>query len=359
MAQHHSEGMSRWTSFNECPRYTGKQSTSYAAEFGTRSHAALEALVKGEPVPPCSPEELEAATWAADYIREFVGDSAEVHSETLVTIGEGHGVLSGIFGTCDIWFVLDGQLYVCDFKSIGFTGKDHTPQLMGYAIGIADGIELKTRTVVGMILHGGSRYVSRTEFDLDEAERECAELISRHRTATDLDASPCSCCQYCGHYPCAKVTAELATVEKRWAVKSLAEMMNLAKMAESFAKAVTADVRRVLEAGGTVFDPETGTRYELADRAGAAPLVDVEGLAMLMTGQVGMEREAFLSMISVSKTALVDEILKANAAAVARDPKKFTLLGKRDAAAMIAPFFGEPRKLKVIKRTDIHNKKGK
>ena len=80
---------------------------------------------------------------------------------------------------------------------------------------------------------------------------------------------------------------------------------------------------------------------------------------MLMTGQVGMEREAFLSMISVSKTALVDEILKANAAAVARDPKKFTLLGKRDAAAMIAPFFGEPRKLKVLKRTDIHNKKGK
>ena len=210
-----------------------------------------------------------------------------------------------------------------------------------------------------MILHGGSRYVSRTEFDLDDAERECAALISRHRTATDLDASPCSCCQYCGHYPCAKVTAELATVEKRWAVKSLAEMMNLAKMAESFAKAVTADVRRVLEAGGTVFDPETGTRYELADRSGAAPLVDVEGLAMLMTGQVGMEREAFLSMISVSKTALVDEILKANAAAVASDPKKFKLLGKRDAAAMIAPFFGEPRKLKVIKRTDINNKKGK
>ena len=34
MAQHHAEGMSRWTSFNECPRYTGKQSTSDAAEFG-------------------------------------------------------------------------------------------------------------------------------------------------------------------------------------------------------------------------------------------------------------------------------------------------------------------------------------
>ena len=354
MADHHKEGMSRWTSFAECPYFAGKtgRDDTAASNFGTRAHAALEARIKGVALPAVTSDEREVAEWAEAWLRDYAGEHTDIHSETRVVIRDEGKACDGIFGTCDVWFVLDGQLHVADFKSIGFSDRDHSPQLKGYAYALATDPKVKfdrTKPVHGMILHGGSHYVSHYEFTAEEAVQDGNAIIETHRAACEDQARTCWSCQFCAHYPCTAVSTQLATIEKRWATKSLFEAMALAKICEQYAKSVTETVKRVLEDGGTVIDPATGARWEMVPRKGAAPLRDIDGLANVMIGRMGIDRDRFLSMIRVSKTALIDAILE-------QAVKDGSPLTKREAGLMIDPYFGEAIETKILKFNS--NKKG-
>lgn len=113
-----------------------ERATSEAAEEGTKAHAVLEAMLKGEPYECDDLEMLGHVQYVVDYVKGLGGT---VESEVRIDYWDMTGVekINGevdSFGTCDI-IVEDGDtVHIIDFKyGLGKVSAQQNTQLFLYA----------------------------------------------------------------------------------------------------------------------------------------------------------------------------------------------------------------------------------
>lgn len=273
--RHHKMGMSKWSPWAVCPCYDSV-SHSAAAVLGSKKHEQLHSLLTGGGVELDALDAHDRAVrWAADEI--FKDAPLPISEETVEIKGVDH-MLDGIYGTCDAYYiqhlVVDALpevvkvLHVYDFKALSNapgSGKDHWPQLMGYAIAIASGMEggadMGMKCVLHL-LHGGTFYHETKEATIKECVEICSDIVMRRKYASDDYATASPWCRTCGHAgECNAVRGTMAMTQtangidsmplaKRLAFLSLVE--GLVKEAKERAKGELA-----LAAGQTVDDGET------------------------------------------------------------------------------------------------------
>lgn len=114
------------------------ETTNEAAEYGTKAHAVVEAMLKGLPY-ECDDEEMLKDCMAfVDYVRNIEG---ELHSEvkldySWVTCVDKINGEEDSFGTSDVVIVSDGRLHIVDFKyGLGKVDVQNNSQLTLYALG--------------------------------------------------------------------------------------------------------------------------------------------------------------------------------------------------------------------------------
>ena len=343
-----------------CPCYDGEAS-SEDANAGTRSHKVLSNLLTGggEEMPGTTEDERARARWAALTIRSLrdaTAPGAEIHSETFVEYDWRN------YGTVDAWWTDgDGEIFVCDYKTYADANgeKDYAPQGMAYAVLLAS-----NPGMVGNATHatfwavcGGTRETRRDRFTIVEAEgvvvkvmrksiavRQDVGLFENLREAMAKCARPSAWCDHCAHRgECPAVGKTVALVQTGGILtRPLAVRMAACTVLESFVRSVKAEVKAVLDAGGRVFDPESGVEYGYGERAANSTCKDIFALSRALA-QRGMTARDFEEVVSVSKSKLTAKLAEVDERAGCESTPK-------ERGAFIRPFFESKGTVKSLKR---------
>lgn len=287
--KHHARSMSQWSAILECPCYESKGGSANATK-GTEVHAKLEAwlnyLKEHNRLPEVDRGDLDMYEYGAWRCAEMIAyrcpDPSLLHVEEWVKINDEHG----IYGKPDCyWFGCDGTLFVFDFKTFFNVGRDHTPQLAGYAVAIlgerkGEDDNMRVRLIVG---YGDSKEVDEQGVSLCE----CRHIYDRAMTAFDKrdndtgTPKQCAYCEFCKHASTcgafrqiAEAVTEredLANAPTNWAtlpVDRKAQLGVLAETVSKWADLIREKIKEDLQNGGSVEDEAHGIKYGLQERSG-------------------------------------------------------------------------------------------
>ena len=349
-----------------CPCYDGEASGE-DANAGTRSHKVLSNLLTGggAEMIGTTDDERARARWAALTIRSLrdaTAPGAEIHSETFVEYGGRNHNFIGLYGTVDAWWTDgDGEIYVCDYKTYADANgeKDYSPQGMSYAVLLASnpGMVGNATSATFWTVCGGTRETRRDRFTIVEAEgvvsrvlrksvavRPAVGLFDSLREAMMVCARPSAWCDHCAHRgECPAIGKTVALVQTGGILtRPLAVRMAACTVLESFVRSVKAEVKAVLDAGGRVFDPESGVEYGYGERAANSTCKDIFALSRALA-QRGMTARDFDEVVSVSKSKLTAKLAEVDERAGCESTPK-------ERGAFIRPFFESKGTVKTLKR---------
>jgi hypothetical protein len=96
-----------------------------AGDRGTAIHAALEAFVRGKPIPTMNDDERACANAATRFLKARA--SRILGSELTV-----YNLTHGYAGTFDLWDIHDGASWILDYKSSSSVYAEHAVQQVAY-----------------------------------------------------------------------------------------------------------------------------------------------------------------------------------------------------------------------------------
>ena len=353
-----------------CPCYDGEASGE-DANAGTRSHKVLSNLLTGggaEMLGTTEDERARArgAALTIRSLRDATAPGAEIHSETFVEYGGRNHNFIGLYGTVDAWWTDgDGEIYVCDYKTYANANgeKDYSPQGMAYAVLLASnpGMVGNATSATFWTVCGGTRETRRDRFTIVEAEgvvskvlrksvavRPATGLFDSLREAMRVCARPSAWCDHCAHRgKCPAIDKTVALVQTGGILsRPLAVRMKACEILEKFMSSVKAEVKATLDAGGRVFDPESGIEYVYGERAAKSTCKDIFALTRALA-QRGVTPRDFEEVVSVSKTRLAAKLAEVDERAGCESTPD-----ERD--AFIRPFFGSKGTVKFLKLIKSH-----
>lgn len=293
---HHPFGMSTWSPRFKCPCWDGKQGESKNAQTGTECHALFaETLSK------------YLATGNAGFISKRLDEDGldylekgalmaclRVIAKYLAGVNGAKAYVEkpvetffGIWGRADLIITAPGKLTVVDFKTFYNPGRDHFPQLAGYAIGALCTLGLGEEfagTITLATVYGDNpdkdveREVSHEE--LSEFDSRAVE-ITEDRHAGDAKPVQCNWCELCAHAPACPalrkvavavtVKEHLRSIPENWASltpEKKAQSLVLAEVVTKWADAVKAVAKESALNGEVIADEANGIHYALVNRAG-------------------------------------------------------------------------------------------
>jgi len=126
-----------------------KDTSSPAAEEGTRAHELAEKMLAGKKGKADSDEMLAYVQQYVDYVREIAGDN-KVYIEQRVDLTE---YVPNGYGTADVITITGDTLHVIDLKyGLSRVFPKDNPQLYLYALGAYTGLKKKKRKAVKAVL---------------------------------------------------------------------------------------------------------------------------------------------------------------------------------------------------------------
>ena len=341
------------------------------ADSGTRSHAALAALLTGAEIPDgVTDDERARAEWGAKtiaIIRDDTAPGAEIHSETRAECYRcpplfsfaAFAALVDRFGTVDAWWTCGNDLFIADYKTYANADgeKSYLPQGKMYAALLATNMEPAPTRATFYTVAAGSRGVVADSFPIAEAADEVAEIIRRVEVVRGLFKSgeearakcarPSSWCNTCAHAkdcPALSVAVAEYSGEVAAAPRSLAFQMALIPAVESRIKAIKAEVKERLTKGERVFDEGTGAEYGLAEKRAPAKLADLRGLVEALT-IYGVKPDDIAAAVSITQSAIKSLMTQADEAAGRKVKAK-------DRDAVYLPYFTPGATVQYVKRID-------
>jgi hypothetical protein len=335
--QHHPYGFSRWPALMACAHYQSSGGTSPEATRGTIAHAALAVMIKAreeipfadERLPVLSGREYDSVAWAFRWVRDASkGFAAEVLSEFRVELKSGP--CKGVFGTLDV-AIFDGvfgDLVVADFKLFGDGGKDHAPQLSGYAAAVCDTIGFCRMEPKMFVLDGEKR--EAVEVWLNVADDLCVEIADRidRRNEYRRNASPW--CKYCKHSASCpeqmKVVAAATAITPINATRDqliarpelAARKLAIVEQVEMWCEAARKECREIADVcGGVLADRDNGLFYEVRTLPGNRKISDILVVAGVML-DCGFAHAEILALCSLP-VGKVEDALRANTGKTKRE----------------------------------------
>lgn len=315
---------------------TSAGGTTKEAESGTRSHSWLSYLVRsGNGEYADTPEGVTAdersrAEWAYKQVKSIAEELGVkwLNSETTRTI-KGLGVLDGIYGTSDIDAIAADRILVIDYKTYSQNTVDMTAQPEGYALAIHSENPFAPHDVEVVIIHAGSYEVQRKRTTVEEILERATRIVGGHVSG----GNPCpnTYCKYCANAnscPGVEKAIEVVKAESRFLALPLAQQLVIVKQVESICKRVEQSVKdeldKQIEAGKPIEQAEVsggGVTWHYKLKNGSDKLSDICGLAGL-AAEKGVDNAALMSICTVSKTAITDKLLSANAGMKAAEAKR-------------------------------------
>ena len=338
---HHDYGMSRWTPWNQCVHFDSEKTNVYA-EKGTDAHDKLLRYM-------CEDNDLvldqtdmldRAVAWAGDILKKFKADNGvDLYNEEKVIIKpENSSVLAGIYGTVDAFARVDKFIHIFDFKSMNRGGTDHSPQLMGYAIGVDGmlGITDRDTPVVLHVLLGGAfkhEVVTTTLGScIDEGER----IVNARNSKENIEPCPNDYCKYCKHAticPAAKKAVEFVAGGGLDAL-SVPKRLLFIEQVEAIIKKVKDEAKQqvALAAGQTITDGDV--TFAIHKTNGPSKLAKGKALEFFNSMQTyGVSADEFMNICSVAKTEVMKLLGSKGIKQRSKDPEALT------ADKIIAPFY--------------------
>ena len=320
---HHPFGMSAWPALVECPAYQSSGETTALGEAGTAAHEALDT---GE---SSGEDDLDAAAaWGVGEIAKLfakyppMGDVCGEKDGGRVTIRRPEGdpfyALNGIFGTGDrFWTDINGLPHILDFKTFSRKGREHVPQLAGYAFAE---FPSEPRVMVH-VLCGGTRSVYNkmlSAFDIEGIAYDVMFAVTSGKTAERCAGSHCT---YCANRPDCYCYAEHGRARLEEPGTALARMplfatrteiaANAQLAAKFLAWAVKADkaiketkntIKQAIRDGVTVADFDTGKVWVIKEVNGPAQAVALSEVMKLVGDDLP---EGWQEKLAVGKTTAV------------------------------------------------------
>ena len=291
---HHPYGMSKWSPLFACPCFDGK-GASKNTEAGTKYHALFAETLQGYLNGKDLTAQVDALEGEEDHLRKgTILACLRVIEKYIAGVPNAKAYVEkavetwlGIYGRADLIVTAPGKLVIVDFKTFYNPGRDHSPQLAGYAIGALKTLGLgETRTgEITLATVYGDALDKDTEKHVDdaflvEADGRISDIID-DRGAGEAKPVQCNWCDLCAHASsCEALKAvvktvtdvpAVASIPDRWATLSSAEKaqaMVLAECVTKWADAVKASAKASAMDGEAIEDGANGIRYALVKRAG-------------------------------------------------------------------------------------------
>lgn len=315
---HHPYGPSRWPALLECPCWESKPPTEQT-ERGTALHTLFERAMKGEEVEVTDSLEWHVLEAAREIRRCAVPDKHGFLTEQVVPIP---GTLD-MTGRLDVGWIdaVTGDIHVADLKLAWNPQRDHTAQLLCYAIGLlgefgdgsagprihlrvvyADGSEgsvqtFKTAQAIEQHLRNADRIRDIAGGDADMTPRQCGwcELCSKFTSCPEMKslvdkASP--------------MLADSAKPE-RWAdftSKQKARACAIADTVSRWCEAVKSQAAEDAKAGELIEDAENCIFYAVQERRGRFVIPDVQAAWKILKQRLTAEK--YRACLSVNQSAL-------------------------------------------------------
>lgn len=321
---HHPFGMSTWPSLVKCPAY---QATSETIDkFGEAGTAAHETLDTGE---SSGKDDLDAvAAWGVGEIAKLfakyppIGDVSGEKDGGRVTIhrpeGDPFRALDGIFGTGDrFWVDVDGIPHILDFKTFSRKGREHIPQLAGYAFAEFP----LEQQVMCHVLSGGTRTVYNKMLSKFDIESICYDVMFAVTTGKTAERCAGKHCTYCVHRPDCYSYAEHGRIQVEEPNTVLARLPLFATRGEIAANAQLAakflawstkadkaiketkdNIKAAIRDGVTIADFDTGKNWVIKTINGRAQDVTLAEVFNIVGDDLP---DNWQEKLAVSKTAAV------------------------------------------------------
>lgn len=259
-----------------CPQYEGSAAPSAAAERGTRIDEYFRDCIKSRIDSGLEdPEEMEAAQWASDYVRNRCGIEEVLSAESECRIGcfvDGFNITGTMDAVCPSMHLL------FDLK----TGeiRNYREQMAAYAFACMEWYSRSEWTAV--LVFADQKEIREHRFRREEAEEIVREIVNA-RTAGNPEPIVCEYCSWCSKFSaCQAVTAsanlalglvpEADRFQRAIATPDgLAAFLNGARIVEEWAEVAKAEAKKRIMAGETV------PGWRIQSRAGAGR-VDVQRL---------------------------------------------------------------------------------
>ena len=358
MSVHHKMGMSRWTPWAVCPHFDGIEHSTAAAR-GSALHDKLARLLNKDAEVAKELDETQmadrAVKWAANVI-EAEADGEVIYSEEMVEIRDAISEnLSGIYGTVDAFFIKhnwdDEEIHVFDFKSLSQgNGGDLWPQLMGYALGVASMLNVKTMNTrcVLHILHGGCFEHDVKETTLFDCLTVGETVVNARKHCEAAKHTPSEWCKYCKHSTYCEATDEQIDLVRQGTLNSLTvptrlilieQLEGILKKAKEEAKAevALADGKRIADENG---------EYAITQANGPSSLVKGAMLSLhSMMSERGVDAEAFFDVCKIGKSDAMKLLQKTGLKLRSKNPDEVT------AESLVSQYFksGTVEKLERVR----------
>lgn len=186
-----------------CAVFRSEGSAGTAAHRGTDIDAATRGILQANlaPLGKLPPEDIEAAQWGAEKLRELGGlHHVETREEFLAMAVPWLSVI----GTADA--VCRAGRWVADIK----TGaqRDYSGQLAAYALACMNDAFCNEWTA--HVVYVDQRQVRSYRFTRDEAEEKVRTTIER-ATSGEAEPTPCDYCSWCAHRPTCRALVRQST----------------------------------------------------------------------------------------------------------------------------------------------------
>jgi hypothetical protein len=291
--QHARLSASRTERFMSCPGSVRLEAlmpyepAGEAAAIGTAIHELSERILNGQEIddPDVNPEHLAMAQEYADFINNLVPNPRK----KLIEVNLDKGLKSlhpALGGTADAILVDGNHLHVADLK----TGRvlveaENNKQLMTYALGAMRQLNAPADIICTMHIFQPRAGHSKWTVNGVDLISHGHDLVNSARLALSPDAptnpSP-DACKYCKAKPiCPSMRQKVQdNARKDFAPDTTItpEMIDLAKLAETWADAVLTAAKQQLTSGATIsgwnLKPGRKTRFWKSEELAAAALKD-------------------------------------------------------------------------------------
>jgi len=279
------------------------QEDSPEAAEGKKLHRAMAALVEKKPLEPLDDEQMAAVKWAWDEVQPLMVEGSECLAEMKM-----HGK-DGSSGTIDLVVLCHDCLHLIDYKFGRADQGDVAGHLQLHQYGIYACDRWNTHVTLHLIqprLRSHSRILAGQNV-LENARAQIAGIVAKSQNATIDDLNPGSPqCDYCpGKVNCPRLSKELAVLPanapKIATAEEMTSHMELAAIAEKWAKAVKSEAKRRLMQGEEV------PGYTLASRKSSK--IESIGAAYAKLKET-LSREDLLLCCSISLPKIVEAVAK-------------------------------------------------
>lgn len=189
-AEYYNEHLDRWKAGEisreelfRAARYAWRQKRSAAGDIGTRVHAYVEALLRGEDTMPC-PDEQEARARSA--VDDWLARNA------IAPINLERRVYShqyGYAGTCDFYGLVGGRHVLLDFKTSKGVYDDYWWQLAAYDLALREELGQAYAPAAHYLIHLDKETGVMTPYSRPpsrDATEAWVRLVQFHRAANRM-----------------------------------------------------------------------------------------------------------------------------------------------------------------------------